>query len=270
MQRFTENKNTPTLGQYLYPNKKELYEFVDTFFEFVFIQKKIESPSESKKIELEKSFQKIISYEIVLTENIELFINHFWSSVDEVYTKCLKDAQAIFEFDPAAENMDEVIHIYPGFFAISIYRFANYLWGKGLKIIPRMISEYVHSKTGIDIHPAAQIGNSFAIDHGTGIVIGATTIIGNNVKLYQGVTLGALQVSKALKDSKRHPTIEDNVILYSNATILGGKTIIGTNCVIGGNVWITKSILPNSLVYHKSEIIIKEKYESNEAINFVI
>jgi len=133
-----------------------------------------------------------------------------------------------------------------------------------------MISEFAHSRTGIDIHPGAVIGNHFFIDHGTGVVIGETTIIGNNVKIYQGVTLGALSVDKSMRGKKRHPTIEDNVIVYSGSTILGGDTVVGHDTVIGGNVWLTKSVPPFSVVYHESKVTIREGKNKESAINFVI
>ena len=155
-----------------------------------------------------------------------------------------KDAKAGFDGDPAARSVDEVIITYPGFFAVFVYRIANYLFTKEVPYIPRIMSEYAHSLTGIDIHPGASIGENFFIDHGTGVVIGETTAIGNNVKLYQGVTLGALSTRKgqALAGVKRHPTIEDNVTIYSGASILGGETIIGRDSTIGGNVFITESV----------------------------
>ncbi|QTQ12544.1 serine acetyltransferase [Treponema parvum] len=156
------------------------------------------------------------------------------------------DAQAILNGDPAAKSIEEVILSYPGLEAILIYRLAHFLFKKEVPIIPRIMSEYIHGKTGIDIHPAAEIGESFFIDHGTGIVVGETTVIGKNVKLYQGVTLGALSVSKSMKNKKRHPTIEDDVTIYSGATILGGETIIGKGCTIGGNTWVTKSVPPGT------------------------
>jgi serine O-acetyltransferase len=159
---------------------------------------------------------------------------------------------------------------YPGFYATVVYRLTNQLWKQGIPFLPRFFSEYAHSKTGIDIHPGAEIGDSLAIDHGTGIVIGETTIIGNNVKLYQGVTLGALNVAKDCASMKRHPTIEDDVIIYSGATILGGETVIGKGSVIGGNVWLTYSVPANSVVYHKSEIKVKDKEPFPEPLNFVI
>lgn len=161
-----------------------------------------------------------------------------------------KDAQAGFEGDPAARSIDEVILTYPGFFAILVYRIAHFLFLRQIPLIPRMMSEHAHSITGIDIHPGAQIGEYFFIDHGTGVVIGETTVIGNHVKLYQGVTLGALSTKSGQKlaGEKRHPTVEDNVIIYSGATILGGRTVIGKNSTIGGNMFITKTIAQDSTV----------------------
>ena len=159
---------------------------------------------------------------------------------------------------------------YPGFYATAVYRLSHLLWKEGVKILPRVFTEYAHSKTGIDIHPGAVIGEAFSIDHGTGIVIGETTIIGNHVKLYQGVTLGALNVTKEDALNKRHPTIEDNVTIYSSATILGGDTIIGHDSIVGGNVWLTYSVQPYSVVYHKSEIKVRDKNPFPEPLNFVI
>ena len=157
------------------------------------------------------------------------------------------DVQAAFDGDPAAKNNEEIVLSYPGIIAISIYRMAHELLIQGVPLIPRMMTEYAHSITGIDIHPGAQIGKSFFIDHGTGVVIGETTIIGDQVKIYQGVTLGALSFpkderGKIIRGTKRHPTIENNATVYAGATILGGETVIGEGCVIGGNVWLTHSI----------------------------
>ena len=163
-------------------------------------------------------------------------------AIPDIRRKIQKDAEAMFKGDPAARSVEEVILSYPGLEAILVYRLAHFLFINGVPIIPRIMSEHVHGKTGIDIHPGAQIGNSFFIDHGTGVVIGETTIIGNNVKLYQGVTLGALSVQKNLMNKKRHPTIEDDVTIYSGATILGGETVIGKGCIIGGNTWVTRSV----------------------------
>ncbi|WP_051200396.1 serine O-acetyltransferase EpsC [Flavobacterium subsaxonicum] len=187
-----------------------------------------------------------------------------------LHQKLEDDLKAIFEFDPAAKSRSEVLVAYPGFFAIAVYRTAHELWNNHVPMLPRLLSEYVHGKTGIDIHPGATIGERFFIDHGTGIVIGETSVIGNDVKMYQGVTLGALSVSKAEAEIKRHPTIGNGVTIYANATILGGATVIGNESVIGGNVWITNSIPPNSLVYHKSVASVKSRDVFPEPLNFVI
>ena len=160
----------------------------------------------------------------------------------EIKRKITLDVEAVFKGGPAAKSKEEIILSYPGLEAILIYRIANFLYTNGVPIIPRIMSEYIHGKTGIDINPGAKIGESFFIDHGTGIVIGETTVIGNNVKIYQGVTLGALSVKKELKNKKRHPTIEDDVTIYAGATILGGETTIGRGSTIGGNTWVTHSI----------------------------
>jgi serine O-acetyltransferase len=172
------------------------------------------------------------------------------------------DIEATLEGDPAAKARSEVIRAYPGFYAICFYRIAHNLLKLDIELIPRIITEYAHSKTGIDIHPGAEIGEHFFIDHGTGIVIGETCIIGDHVKLYQGVTLGALSVDKSMAYVKRHPTVEDHVIIYSGATILGGETVIGNHSIIGGNVWLTKSIPPYSTVYHRPDIEVVEQIKS--------
>jgi len=160
----------------------------------------------------------------------------------------INDAQATYDADPAARSLDEVILAYPGFFALACYRVAHALHELGVPLLPRLVTEVAHRQTGIDIHPGASIGRALSIDHGTGIVIGETTVIGNRVRLYQGVTLGALRVEKALARAKRHPTIEDDVVVYANATILGGNTVVGRGSVIGGNVWLTHSVPANSVV----------------------
>jgi len=159
------------------------------------------------------------------------------------------DANAILRGDPAARSIDEVVLAYPGFYAIALHRFSHELWEKSYFLLARMLSAHSHSRTGIDIHPGAQIGAGLCIDHGTGLVIGETTEIGCNVKLYQGVTLGALSVNKGLADKKRHPTLEDNVTVYANATILGGDTVIGSGSIIGGNVWLMSSVPKDSKIF---------------------
>lgn len=184
----------------------------------------------------------------------------FFQLIPELYRVLNTDIDAIVLGDPAAHTRFEVIRAYPGFFAISFYRIAHALLDLETPLLPRIITEFAHSQTGIDIHPAAEIGEHFFIDHGTGIVIGETAIIGNHVKLYQGVTLGALSVEKDMAYIKRHPTVEDHVIIYSGATILGGDTVIGHHSTIGGNVWLTKGVPPYSTVYHRASIdVVKQK-----------
>ena len=178
----------------------------------------------------------------------------FFETLPEARQKLLQDLNAIFLGDPAAKSRAEVIRTYPGFYAIAAHRIAHELHKLGVIIIPRIISEYAHRQTGIDIHPGAQIGNHFCIDHGTGVVIGETTIIGSHVKIYQGVTLGGLSVKKEDARVKRHPTIEDRVVLYAGATILGGQTVIGKGSIIGGNVWLTKSVPPDSKIYYQAKM----------------
>jgi serine O-acetyltransferase len=164
------------------------------------------------------------------------------------------DARATADYDPAARSIDEVLLAYPGFFALACHRIAHLLEALEVDLLPRLIAEYAHRQTGIDINPGARIGRELAIDHGTGIVIGETTVIGDRVRIYQGVTLGALNVRKDLARKKRHPTIEDDVVIYANATILGGETVIGARSIIGGNVWLTHSIAPGSVVTHGGTI----------------
>jgi len=186
--------------------------------------------------------------------NNESVARIFFERFPQLYRKMNTDIAAILNGDPAAKSEFEIIRTYPGFLAICFYRIAHALLNLDVPLIPRILTEFAHSKTGIDIHPGAIIGEYLYIDHGTGIVIGETTIIGNHVKIYQGVTLGGLSVEKLLANTKRHPTIEDHVVLYAGATILGGDTIIGHDCIIGGNVWLTKSVPPNSTVYHQSTV----------------
>lgn len=191
--------------------------------------------------------------------NPEWRAREFFERIPHIYEVLKTDIQAIIEGDPAAKSEFEVIRAYPGFYAISFYRLAHELHLLEIPLLPRILTEYAHSKTGIDIHPGAQIAEHFFIDHGTGVVIGETTIIGKHVKLYQGVTLGALSVDKAMVNTKRHPTVKDYVVIYSGATILGGKTVIGEHAVIGGNVWLTKSVPAHATVYHKPEITVVER-----------
>ena len=186
--------------------------------------------------------------------NAESVAEQFFGYLPRIQERLQYDAQAMYDGDPAAKSMAEVIRTYPGFYAIGAYRIAHELHRLEVPLIPRLITEYAHSKTGIDIHPGATIGDYFCIDHGTGVVIGESTVIGNHVKIYQGVTLGALSVSKEMCDAKRHPTIEDYAVVYAGATILGGETVVGHHSVIGGNVWLTRSVPPHTKMYYQARM----------------
>ncbi len=252
--KIIESKNKPQLNFSL---KRKTETFTNNLFYTLFdsnacIEKNIE--------QLESDFKEIYNLAGTNLKNSSSNIwNEFLKTLPEIFENLNLDAQELVNNDPASNNLEEVYLAYPGFYAIAIYRFSHELYLLNTPLIPRLMSEYAHSKTGTDIHPGATIGKSFFIDHATGTVIGETCIIKDYVKIYQGVTLGALQVSKDLKNTKRHPTVQKNVTIYANATILGGETIIGENSIIGGNVWITESIPPNSLVYHKPETQLKQK-----------
>jgi serine O-acetyltransferase len=194
----------------------------------------------------------------------------FLTQLPKIYDLLLKDAEAIANEDPAALNVDEVIRTYPGFLAIAIYRLAHALYLLGVPLLPRILAESAHARTGIDIHPGARIGSYFCIDHGTGIVIGETTRIGDHVKIYQGVTLGAMSVAKEMANIKRHPTIENHVVIYAGATILGGNTVVGNHSVIGGNVWLTESVPAYSRLYHKAQIRVSRSEDPEDSIVFSI
>ncbi|HAN00311.1 MAG TPA: serine acetyltransferase [Marinilabiliales bacterium] len=255
------------------PPLRASYRLLNDIVEFLFpILSKRDCPS------VEQEFESIHEQTIRLLQSISyekeqtvIVADQFIGSFPKIYDLLIKDATAIYEGDPAAEAIEEVIVSYPGFYAICIYRIAHELYQLNIPVLPRLFSEYGHKHTGIDIHPGAQIGEAFCIDHGTGVVIGETTQIGNHVKMYQGVTLGALSVSKEKAGKKRHPTIEDNVTIYSGTTILGGKTVVGHHSIIGGNVWLTDSVEPYSIVLNKSEIFVKNKNpEYDTVIDFVI
>lgn len=188
-----------------------------------------------------------------VTDCTDQLVNRFIHSLPEISSRLKCDVLAAFEGDPACRSLQEIIICYPGFLAVTVYRFAHRIHQIGVPLLPRMMSEWVHGETGIDIHPGATIGESFFIDHGTGVVIGETCIIGDQVKIYQGVTLGALSFPKdsngqIVRNTKRHPTIEDRVILYANAIVLGGNTTIGHDSVVGSNVWLTGSVDPHTTV----------------------
>ncbi len=213
---------------------------------------------------LERSIGSIV--EVMPVALVDTFIGR----LSDVHDLLGDDARAIFSGDPAARSVDEVILTYPGFFAIAAYRIAHVLHELRMPLLPRLLTEHAHEKTGIDIHPGAIIGQRFCIDHGTGIVVGETTTIGGGVKLYQGVTLGALTVEKTLAGNKRHPTIEDEVVIYAGATILGGKTVVGHHSVVAGNAFLTSSVPPHSVVTRQSEVRPRRANGSMDDIEFVI
>ncbi|QNE38394.1 serine acetyltransferase [Hymenobacter sp. NBH84] len=207
---------------------------------------------------------------VTLTEPAPVVATNFIEQLPQLRELLLLDATAIVAADPAAEGLLEVIATYPGFYAIALHRLAHALHRLAVPRVPRLLSEFAHTRTGVDIHPGAQIGPSFCIDHGTGIVIGETTVIGAHVKIFQGVTLGALSVAKHLAHTKRHPTIEDNVVIYAGATILGGSTVIGRHSIIGGNVWLTESVPSHSRVYHQAQIQVTRTEDPTADIMFSI
>jgi serine O-acetyltransferase len=257
------------------PSMTKAHQFIDNLIYFIFpfkIDKKCTLPLiELNQAQLQLDFKDLLTpLGPILENSVHELCTEFFREIPAIYESLIKDAQLFVDFDPAARSRESVILYYPGFYAISVYRLSHKLYLQQIPYLPRMISEYAHSKTGIDIHPGALIGDHFFIDHGTGIVIGETTIIGNNVKIYQGVTLGAASVSKTMKGKKRHPTLEDNVIVYSGSTILGGDTVIGHDTVIGGNVWLTKSVPAYSTVFHESKIVIRDSKNYIAPDNFII
>jgi serine O-acetyltransferase len=242
------------------PRKEDAQRFIDVLIDFLFPfrnRKNTPFSAEQQWEYLQLELAALLSSSEKSSKKAKQLTKDFFEKIPAIYTSLQADAQAILQNDPAAQSVEEVILAYPGFYAIAVYRFANVLYEMKIPILPRLIAEHAHSLTGIDIHPGATVGESFFIDHGTGIVIGETTHIGNQVKIYQGVTLGALSVKKSESNTKRHPTIEDNVTIYSNSTILGGETIIGHDTIIGGNVFLTHSVEPFSMVYQKSEVKVR-------------
>jgi serine O-acetyltransferase len=209
---------------------------------------------EYRWLDLQLQFKRLVTPVLPDGQRRGELTERFFGQVPAILDDLLEDAEMFARSDPASTGREEVILCYPGFYAIMVYRLAHAIHSLGIPILPRLLSEHAHSRTGIDIHPGATIGRHFYIDHGTGIVVGETATIGSNVKMYQGVTLGATFVTKELQGTKRHPTIEDDVILYSGCTILGGGTVVGRGAVIGGNVWLTESVAPGTKVFYKPHI----------------
>ena len=225
-------------------------------------------------IELDRSAVKLreLLYSIrkSLDSSPSELVDDFFSRVPDAFEQLAVDAAAVTKFDPAASCVEEIILCYPGFYAITVYRMAHILYEMKIPVLPRIMAEYAHELTGIDIHPGAQIASPFFIDHGTGIVIGETARIGSEVRIYQGVTLGALTVERSMANTKRHPTIEDHVVIYAGSTILGGDTVIGHHTVVGGNTWITESILPHSVVYRNHRVVVKDRKDFKPPNDFEI
>jgi serine O-acetyltransferase len=252
IKKIQQHKKQPNLR---YALKEKVEQFTKRLFYTLF---DIDTPVDENLKGLGNDFEELTDLACWETEKPCAKVwQRYVESLPKVLESLNLDAEAIVECDPASMSIEEVYMAYPGFYAIAIYRLAHELYKEGLPLIPRLMTEYAHSKTGVDINPGAKIGKSFFIDHATGVVIGESAIINDNVKLYQGVTLGALYVAKNLRQTKRHPTIEDNVTIYANATILGGDTVIGANSVIGGNAWVTSSVPANSTVFHTPKIKIK-------------
>lgn len=250
------------------PSPRTAAQWVEQLFDLLFpVREKPVTTAVESATHLQAELAKLLGH--AHPQEATAIAHHFFLQLPAIYDLLWEDAEAFYKSDPAASSVEEVLATYPGFFAIAVYRIAHVLHQLDIPLLPRILSEYAHSKTGIDIHPAARIGRSFFIDHGTGVVIGATSDIGDQVKIYQGVTLGALQVDKGLAGAKRHPTIGDHVVIYANATILGGKTVIGRESIIGGNTWITESVAPQSVVLHQPQVKVKSKFY-NEPLLYVI
>jgi len=246
------------------PSLVEVHQFTENLIHTLFpIKRNLLSNEEEIALEMERCAIKLkeLLYSIrdKLSMDPEDLVEEFFTKVPDAFEQLVCDVNEITRFDPAAGCQEEIILCYPGFFCISVYRMAHILYTLKVPVLPRIMAEYAHQKTGIDIHPGAEIDSPFFIDHGTGVVIGETARIGKKVKIYQGVTLGALTVEKDMANVKRHPTIEDHVIIYAGSTILGGSTVIGHHTVVGGNTWITESIQPNSVVYRNHRVEIRER-----------
>nr|WP_260393737.1 serine O-acetyltransferase EpsC [Ornithobacterium rhinotracheale] len=252
-------KNSTFTGQKF--NKIHMEDFPLRLIDFMFNPGKLSCETKEElgfQLEIcQSEFREILFHLLNDREQAISQSDLFFKALEDIYILCVEDAKYILDSDPAARSLAEVQMTYPGFFAIAMYRMAHQLWVQEIPILPRLWTELAHARTGIDIHPGAEIGRCFSIDHGTGVVIGETAQIGDYVKIFQGVTLGALSVSKAQSNKKRHPTIGDRVVIYSNACILGGETQIGHDAIIGGNVWLTQSVPPYTMVFHKGENLSK-------------
>lgn len=257
------------------PAREPSRQFIENLIHAIFpIRQNCAVDEEEIAIELERTAVRLRELLYSIRKSLEKTpaetVDLFYASLPEAFEQLTVDAETVIKNDPAATCVEEIILCYPGFYAIAVYRMAHILYELKVPVLPRIMSEYAHEKTGIDIHPGAQIASPFFIDHGTGIVIGETARIGKHVRIYQGVTLGAMSVERSMVNTKRHPTIEDHVVIYAGSTILGGETVIGHHTVVGGNTWITESILPHSVVYRNHRVLVKDRKDFNPPINFHI
>ena len=256
------------------PLKREVAAFLDGLLGIMFVQLSDDATATADELEarlllLQRDLRDLTT---PFTGDVEAarVVDQFFAALPDVHALLVLDAEVISAGDPAAESVDEVIAAYPGFLAIAAHRLAHPLNRLGVAVLPRLLSEVAHTRTGVDIHPGATIGRAFCIDHGTGVVIGETAVIGDEVKIYQGVTLGALSVAKSAAGSKRHPTIGNRVVIYAGATVLGGDTVIGEDSVIGGNVFLTSSVPASSIVYQMSQLRVRRVHDGFEDADFVI
>jgi len=256
------------------PSRHEVEALVDEILALFFPQSAVDVGAREEEVrarltllraDLSRTLRTVLAEELC-----DEVAGRFSKLLPEIYELLRADADAIVAGDPAAESLEEVLAAYPGFVAITVHRLAHGLHSLAVPVLPRLLAEVAHARTGIDIHPGALIGRSFCIDHGTGVVIGETAVIGDDVKIYQGVTLGALSVAKGAAGHKRHPTIEDRVVIYANATVLGGSTTVGHDSVIGGNVWLTMSVPPASYVYQTHQVRVRSVADALDPLDYSI
>ncbi len=258
----------------IYPLKRDVAAFADALLGILFPQLSddaLAAPDDlaARLVLVRRDLRRLVA-PLTGSETADQVTTAFADSLPRVHAALLEDGEAILAGDPAAESLDEVVAAYPGFLAIAIHRVAHELYVLQVPILPRLLAEVAHTRTGVDIHPGATIGRGFCIDHGTGVVVGETAVIGDLVKLYQGVTLGALSVVKTLAGHKRHPTIGDRVVIYANATVLGGDTTVGSDSIIGGNVFVTSSVPAGSVLYQTSRSRVRRADDGFDDIDFVI
>lgn len=258
----------------IYPLKRDVATFADVLLGILFAQLSDDAAATADELSarlilVRRDLRRLVE-PLAGVDRADAVVAGFAAALLGSHERLALDAEAICAGDPAAESVDEVIAAYPGFLAIAIHRIAHEIHRLDVPILPRLLAEVAHTRTGVDIHPGATIGLRFCIDHGTGVVVGETAVIGDDVKLYQGVTLGALSVAKSAAGTKRHPTIGDRVVIYANATVLGGDTVVGADSVVGGNVFLTSSVPPDSLVYQTSQYRVRRTRDGFEDADFVI